>query len=112
MARPAGRNQLSGGEVLEFMRLRLEGDDPARSRSYEALMELLYQGMHSGELMSLISMGTKMLGSMDTNLGALMAVPLVTAVQGGEDRREVAITADDPATEDEVRVLMHREIYE
>ena len=41
-----------------------------------------------------------------------MAVPLVTAVQGGEDRREVAITADDPATEDEVRALMHREIYE
>ncbi len=112
MARPAGRNQLSGGEVLEFMRLRLEGDDPARSRSYESLMELLYQGMHSGELMSLISMGTKMLGSMDTNMGALMAVPLVTAVQGGEDRREVAITADDPATEDEVRALMHREIYE
>ena len=112
MARPAGRNQLSGGEVLEFMRLRLEGDDPARSRSYDALMELLYQGMHSGELMSLISMGTKMLGSMDTNMGALMAVPLVPAVQGGEDRREVAITADDPATEDEVRALMHREIYE
>lgn len=112
MARPAGRNQLSGEEVLAFMRLRLEDDDPARSRSYDALMELLYQGLHSGELMSLISMGTKMLGSMDTNMGALMAVPLVTAVQGGEDRRELVITADAPATEDEVRALVHREIYE
>ena len=112
MARPAGRNQLSGEEVLAFMRLRLEDDDPARSRSYDALMELLYQGLHSGELMSLISMGTKMLGSMDTNMGALMAVPLVTAVQGGEDRRELVITADAPATEEEVRALVHREIYE
>ena len=112
MARPAGRNQLSGEEVLAFMRLRLEDDDPARSRSYDALMELLYQGLHSGELMSLISMGTKMLGSMDTNMGALMAVPLVTAVQGGEDRRELAITADEPATQEEVRALVHREIYE
>ena len=112
MARPAGRNQLSGGEVLAFMRLRLEDDDPARSRSYDALMELLYQGLHSGELMSLISMGTKMLGSMDTNMGALMAVPLVTAVQGGEDRRELVITADEPATQEEVRALVHREIYE
>ena len=112
MARPAGRNQLSGEEVLAFMRLRLEDDDPARSRSYDALMELLYQGLHSGELMSLISMGTKMLGSMDTNMGALMAVPLVTAVQGGEDRRELVITADEPATQEEVRALVHREIYE
>ena len=112
MARPTGRNQLSGEEVLAFMRLRLEGDDPARSRSYDALMELLYQGLHSGELMSLISMGTKMLGSMDTNMGALMAVPLVTAVQGGEDRRELVITADEPATQEEVRALVHREIYE
>ena len=112
MARPAGRNQLSGEEVLAFMRLRLEDDDPARSRSYDALMELLYQGLHSGELMNLISLGTKMLGSMDTNMGALMAVPLVTAVQGGEDRRELAILADDPATEEEVRALVHREIYE
>lgn len=112
MARPAGRNELDGNGVLAFMRLKLEEDDPARSRSYDALMELLYQGLHSGELMSLISLGTKMLGSMDTNMGALMAVPLVTAVQGGEDRRELAILADDPATEEEVRALVHREIYE
>ena len=112
MARPAGRNELPGWEVLDFMRLRLEGDDPARSRSYEALMELLYQGLHSGDAMALVGLGTKMLGSMDTNMGAMMAVPLVTAVQGGDDRRELTIGAAAPATEEEVRALVHREIYE
>jgi len=110
LARPEGRNELTGEDVLDYVRLHLEDGDA--SRSYEALMQLLYQGMNSGNLMTLVSMGVKMLGSMDTNMGAMMAVPLVTAVMGGEDRREVTIGADEPATEAEVQALVRREIYE
>ena len=112
LGKSAGLQPLGGEDVLSFVRLSLEGDDPARSRSYDALMQMLYQAMHSGDLMGLISLGTKMLGSIDTNMGALMALPLVTAVQGGDDRRELTITASEPATEAEIQDLVRREIYE
>ena len=36
-----GWNDLTGEEALAYVRLRLEGDDPARSRGYELLMQML-----------------------------------------------------------------------
>ena len=37
----AGWNDLTGVEALTFVRLKLDGDDPARSRGYDMLMQLL-----------------------------------------------------------------------
>ena len=36
-----GWNDLEGEELLAFVRLHLDGDDPARSRGYDALMQLM-----------------------------------------------------------------------
>lgn len=116
----SGINELSGEQALAYVRLRLEGDSPARSRGYDALMQLLYQGMHSGDLMSMIGLGRKLLSSMDTNLNPMTAVTLVTAVQGGDDRRELLlpqsehVTAQEPLTADAqaMREALHKEVYE
>lgn len=67
----AGWNDLTGDEALTFVRLKLDGDDPARSRGYDMLMQLLYAGVNSGDLGSMLGLGTKLLGSMDTNLNAM-----------------------------------------
>ena len=107
----AGINELTGDKVLAYVRLRLEGDAPARSRGYDALMQLLYQGLHSGDVMGLFSLGQKMLGSMDTNLNPLTAMTLVTAVQGGEDRRELALPGEAKDAQ-AMRQAFYREVYE
>lgn len=87
----AGWNDLTGDEALTFVRLKLDGDDPARSRGYDMLMQLLYAGVNSGDLGSMLGLGTKLLGSMDTNLNAMTAVTLASAVKGGDDRSEMAL---------------------
>ena len=51
-----GWNDLTGEEALAYVRLRLEGDDPARSRGYELLMQMLYEGVNSGDLGSMLGL--------------------------------------------------------
>lgn len=103
-------HDLTGEQVLEFVRLDLPGDDGSRSRCYEALMQMLYQGVKGGDISSLASMGTKLLKNMDSNLNVMTAVTLVSAVQAGDDRREAYVSAS--MSEEEMRELVHREIYE
>lgn len=115
-----GINELSGEHILSYVRLRLDSDSPARSRGYDALMQLLYQGLHSGNLSDMMGLGTSLLKSMDTNLNALNAVTLVSAVQGGSDRRELLLPAqehiltNDPLTADAqgMRALLYANLYE
>lgn len=106
-----GENELSGEAVLDYVRLRLEGDDPALSRGYDALMQLLYQGLNSGDIFGLASLGQKMLASMDTNLNPLTAMTLVTAVQGGEDRRELSLPGDAQDSR-QMREAFDQEVYQ
>lgn len=105
-----GGNDLEGEEVLTYVRLKLDGDSPARSRGYDALMQLLYQGLHSGNIMDMMGLGSKLLASMDTNLNVMQAVTLASAVQAGTDRREVLI--DSAMTDEEAAALLQKEIYE
>ena len=107
----ADMNEMTGEQVLSYVRLRLEGDDPALSRGYDALMQILYQGLNSGDIFGLLSLGQKMLGSMDTNLNPMTAMTLVTAVQGGEDRRELALPGD-AADVQAMREAFDREVYQ
>ena len=37
-----GGNELTGEQTLQYVQLHLDGDSPTRSRSYDALMQLLY----------------------------------------------------------------------
>ena len=90
---------LTGDEALTFVRLKLDGDDPARSRGYDMLMQLLYAGVNSGDLGSMLGLGTKLLGSMDTNLNAMTAVTLASAVKGGDDRSEMALPTAEQVKE-------------
>ena len=100
----SGWNDLSGEEALSYVRLHLDGDDPARSRGYDLLMQLLYEGVNSGDLGSMIGLGTKLLGTMDTNLNAMTAVTLASAVKGGDDRSEIALpTAEQMINENPLR---------
>lgn len=101
-------HDLTGEQVLSYIRLSLPEDDGSRSRCYDILMRMLYQGVHSGDLGGLVSMGTKMMKSMDTNMNPMTAMTMVSAVQAGDDRREIAI---DNSLEDP-RALVHKEIYE
>ena len=110
MDKPFDYVELTGEEVLQYVRLELEGDNAARSRCYDALMQMVYQGIKGGDLKGLMSMGTKMLKSMDTNLNPMTAMTLVGAVQAGEDRREVHVPAD--MTEEDVRTMIRAQIYE
>lgn len=105
----SGGNPLDGETVLQYVRLSLDGDDPAHSRSYDAIMQLIYQGTHSSDLGGLVSLGTTLLDSMDTNLNPLNAATLVTAVHGGDDRRELFLSGEDAQT---LRETFQREVYE
>lgn len=99
-----GWNDLSGEEALTYVRLRLEGDDPAVSRGYDLLMQMLYEGVNSGDLGSMLGLGTKLLGALDTNLNAMTAVTLASAVKGGDDRSELALpTAEQRSSEEPLR---------
>ena len=107
----SGINELTGDAVLSYVRLSLESDAPSRSRGYDALMQMLYQGLHGSDVFGLLSLGQKMLGSMDTNLNPMTAMTLVTAVQGGEDRRELALPGDAQDLQ-AMRELFVQEVYE
>ena len=116
----SGINELSGDDVLTDVRLELASDSPARSRGYDALMQMLYQGMHSGDLMGMMSLGTRLLSSLDTNLNPMTALTLVGAVQAGDDRRELLlpqqeqVTSESPLRADgqAMQQALHKEIYE
>lgn len=116
----SGINELSGDDVLTYVRLKLDSDDPTRSRGYDALMQMLYQGMHSGDLMGMLSLGTKLLSSLDTNLNPMTAMTLAGAVQAGDDRRELVlpmqehVTSESPLCADAqaMQQTLHKEIYE
>lgn len=103
-----GVNELSGEMVLDYVRLKLDSDTPARSRGYDALMQLLYQGLNSGSLGDMMGLGKQLLDSMDTNLNVMAAVTMVSAVQGGTDRRELLL----PGEETDMRAAFYREVYE
>ncbi len=112
----AGENELTAEQALSFVRLDAQGG----TRGYEALMQLLRQGMHSGDVMGLMGLGTKLLSSLDTNLNPLSAMTLVGAVQSGEERRELAlpleeqIMSGDPLTADAAAMgkRFYEEVYE
>ena len=120
MGKDLGWNDLSGEEALSYVRLRLEDDDPAQSRGYDLLMQLLYEGVNSGDLAGMLGLGTKLLGSMDSNLNAMTAVTLASAVKGGDDRSEIAlplggqVTGEDPlrADEEAMRATVKEALYE
>ena len=115
-----GINELEGEKILDYVRLKLDTDEPARSRGYDALMQMLYQALHSGDIVGMVGLGGKLLDSMDTNLNVMAAVTMVSAVQGGTDRREVALPmaehtlTEEPLTADAqaMTALLHKEIYE
>ncbi len=107
-----GINELTGDAVLQYVNLRLDSDSPARSREYDALMQLLYQGMHSGDLMSMMGLGKKLLASMDSNLNPMSAVTLVSAVQAGDDRRELILPQEGKTDAESMKALLYREVYE
>ena len=115
-----GWNDLEGEELLAFVRLHLDGDDPARSRGYDALMQLLYAGVNSGDLGSMMGLGKNLLSSMDTNLNVMTAITLASAVQGGDDRRELVLPEEgqiisaDPLRADAAAMQkrIQEEIYE
>lgn len=115
-----GDNYLNGEQALAYVRMKLDVDTPDVNRGYETLMQLLRQAMGGGNVMNLVSLGTKLLSSMDTNLGAMNAMTLFSAVQGGSDRREIVlpldeqITAQNPLTADfeAMRQTLYAEIYE
>ena len=116
----AGWNDLTGDEALTFVRLKLDGDDPARSRGYDMLMQLLYAGVNSGDLGSMMGLGKNLLSSMDTNLNVMTAITLASAVQGGDDRRELVLPEEgqiisaDPLRADAAAMQkrIQEEIYE
>ena len=110
LGKPFDYVDLTGKEVLAYVRLKLEGDDPAGSRSYDALMRLAKQALAGGDVMGLMSVGTKLLKSMDTNVNLMSCVTLVSAVQGGDDRRELYV--DAAMTEEDVQAMIRTEIYE
>ena len=114
-----GENSLDGEQALAYVRLKLESDTERNTRGYDALMQIMRQGVGSGNLISMVGMGTKLLSSVDTNLGALTAVTLATSVQGGSDRGELVLPEEEqvltqePLTVDLAAVSerLHEEIY-
>lgn len=90
-----GENSLDGEQALAYVRLKLDTDMERNTRGYDALMQLIRQGVGSGSLMSMVGMGTKLLSSVDTNLGALTAVTLATSVQGGSERGELVLPEEE-----------------
>ena len=73
---------------------------------------MLYQGLHSGNVMDMMGLGKKLLASMDTNLNPMAAVTMVSAVQAGTDRRELLLSEGEQGGAEEMRAAFHREVYE
>lgn len=107
-----GECALTGEQALSYVRLKFEDDDPALSRGYQALMQLLRQALHSGGLMSKLSLAQKLLSSMDTNVNILGMMSLLPVVQGGEDRRELALPGESGGDAQAMRDAFYREVYE
>ena len=57
--------------------------------------------VNSGDLGSMLGLGTKLLGALDTNLNAMTAVTLASAVKGGDDRSELALPTQAQQTSEE-----------
>ena len=106
----AGDNSLSGGDVLKYVRIRLESDYAEKNRCYMVFMDLLKQGLRSTSGANLMGLGKKLLSSMDTNLNALAAVTMLGSFQGGSDRRELALMSS--MSGEEMRAAFSREVYE
>ena len=105
-----GDNSLSGDQVLEYVRIRLESDYAEKNRSYMVFMDLLKQGLRSKSGSNLLGLGKKLLANMDTNLNALSAVTMLSSFQAGDDRRELFLGGDMSAQE--MKESFHREVYE
>ena len=97
---------------LQKPKPQADSDSPARSRGYDALMQLLYQGLNSGDLGNMMGLGKQLLDPMDTNLNVMAAVTMVSAVQGGKDRRELLLSHTEQADAQEMRAAFYREVYE
>ena len=106
----AGDNSLSGEDVLRYVRIRLESDYAEKNRCYMVFMDLLKQGLYSVSGTNLMSLGKKLLSSMDTNFNALAAVTMLGSFQAGSDRRELALTSD--MDQEAMRAAFRREVYE
>ena len=96
-----GENALDGEQALAYVRLKLESDTERNTRGYDALMQLIRQGVGGGNLMGMIGMGTKLLSSVDTNLGAMAAVAMATSVQGGSERGELVLPEEEQVLTEE-----------
>ncbi len=70
-------------------------------------MQMLYAGVNSGDLGSMLGLGTKLLGALDTNLNAMTAVTLASAVKGGDDRSELALPTQAQQTSEEPAARRH-----
>ena len=90
-----GECDLDGAQALAYVRLKLESDTERNTRGYDALMQIIRQGVGGGNVMGLIGMGTKLLSSVDTNLGALNAMTLATSVTGGDERSELVLPEEE-----------------
>ncbi|MBR4040002.1 MAG: LCP family protein [Clostridia bacterium] len=105
-----GDNSLSGEQVLEYVRIRLESDYAEKNRSYMVFMDLLKQGLRASSGANLMGLGKKLLSGMDTNLNALAAVTMLSSFQAGDDRRELYLGSD--MSPEQMREAFFREVYE
>ena len=106
----AGENSLSGEDVLKYVRIRLESDYEGKNRSYMVFMDLLKQGLRESSGTDLMGLGKELLSKMDSNLNVLAAVTMLSSFRGGDDRRELYLSADMSA--EEMRAAFQREVYE
>ncbi len=105
-----GDNVLTSRNVLDYVNIRLESDYAEKNRCYTVFMDLLKQGLRSAGGANLLGLGKKLLASMDTNLNALSAVTMLSAFQGGDDRRELLLSGD--MSPEAMKADFHREVYE
>lgn len=105
-----GDNALSGEDVLKYVRIRLDSDYAEKNRSYMVFMDLLKQGLYSKGGANLLSLGKRLLASMDTNMNAMAAVTMLSSFRGGSDRRELLLSSD--MTAQQMHDSFFREVYE
>ena len=105
-----GDNALTSENIMAYVRIRLESDYVEKNRSYMVFMDLLRQGLRSNSGANLMGMGKKLLSNMDTNLGAMAAVTMLSSFQGGKDRRELYLYSD--MSQQEMHDAFYREVYE
>ncbi len=106
----AGDNALTSANVLDYVNIRLESDYAEKNRCYTVFMSLLKQGLRSTNAGDMMSMGKKLLASMDTNMNVMAAVTMLSSFQAGDDRRELLLPAE--LSEEEMRAALYREVYE